>query len=100
MTPSTNSQPLVSIILATYNGASFLTEQLDSLFQQTYPFYEVVAVDDQSTDETFAILQDFALRHPTMRVYQNKKNLGFIKNFEHACSLAQGALIALCDQDD
>lgn len=100
MTHTTDRQPLVSIVLATYNGARFLSTQLHSLFKQTYTRFEVVAVDDASTDETFTILEQFAKVHANMRVFRNEANLGFAKNFEKACRLAGGTLIALCDQDD
>ena len=93
--------PLVSIILATYNGATYLKEQLDSIFAQTYPNIEVVAVDDGSTDETVGILRAYAARRPeNMKVFVNASNLGFIRNFDKGCSLCSGELIALCDQDD
>src|SRR3982751_1353968 len=62
--------PLVSIILATYNGATYLEEQLDSIFAQTYPNFEVIAVDDGSTDRTVGILRAYAVRHPEiMKVF-------------------------------
>lgn len=92
--------PLVSIVLATYNGEKFLQQQLDSLLAQTYKNIEIIAVDDVSTDNTVAILNQFAARHPNMKVIVNETNLGFIKNFDKGCSLASGELIAPCDQDD
>ncbi|RPD50821.1 glycosyltransferase family 2 protein [Paracnuella aquatica] len=91
---------LISVVLAACNGARYLAVQLDSVFAQTYPNIEVIAVDDASTDDSYRILQQYAQRHPNMRVYRNEENLGYIKNFERACSLAQGSFIALCDQDD
>jgi glycosyltransferase involved in cell wall biosynthesis len=91
---------LVSVVLATYNGEKFLAEQLASLFEQTYANIEIVAVDDCSTDNTVKILKEHASKHPNMRVFVNERNLGFIKNFEHGCTLAKGDFIAFCDQDD
>jgi glycosyltransferase involved in cell wall biosynthesis len=93
-------QPLISVVLAACNGERYLAVQLDSVFAQTYPNIELVAVDDASTDGTYSILQQYAQRHPNMRVYRNDVNVGYIKNFERACSLARGIYIALCDQDD
>ncbi len=87
-------------MLATFNGEAFLAAQLDSIFGQTYSNIEVVAVDDASQDASFSILEDYARRHPNMQVAQNAQNLGFAKNFERACRMAAGSLIALCDQDD
>lgn len=92
--------PLVSIALCTYNGAKFLEEQLDSLIDQTYPNLEIVVVDDCSVDGTTAILQSYATEYPLLKFYKNEKNLGYIKNFERAITLCEGAFIALSDQDD
>ncbi len=94
------STPLVSIVLTTYNGQTFLKEQLDSLISQSYPNIEIIAVDDGSTDDTVRILNDYAARHPDMKVTVNEANLGFIKNFEKGCLISRGDLIAFCDQDD
>jgi glycosyltransferase involved in cell wall biosynthesis len=96
LTPTT----LVSVVLTTYNGAPFLEEQLVSVFHQTYYPIEVIAVDDGSCDGTVEILNRYAAAHSNMKVFVNKSNLGFIKNFEKGCSLSCGHLIALCDQDD
>lgn len=92
--------PLVSIALCTYNGAAYLAQQLDSLVNQTYPNIEIVVVDDRSTDDTYAILKNYAAKYPPFKIHQNRQNLGFVKNFEHATTLCNGDLIALCDQDD
>ncbi len=95
-----NGAPLVSIVVATYNGEKYLKQQLDSLVRQTYPHFEIVVTDDRSTDGTTAILQAYADQYPNFRYVVNDTNLGFIKNFEKACTLAKGDYISLCDQDD
>jgi glycosyltransferase involved in cell wall biosynthesis len=95
-----NKSPLVSIALCTYNGESYLKQQLDSLVGQTYPNIEIVVVDDASTDNTYDILAHYATRYPVFKLYKNEKNLGFIANFERATKLCTGELVALCDQDD
>ena len=94
------TSPLVSIVLGTYNGQAYLQQQIDSLFSQTYPHVEIVAVDDGSTDDTVRLLRENAARHPNMKVYVNEHNLGFIRNFEKGCRLSAGEYIAVCDQDD
>ncbi len=91
---------LVSIALCTYNGEKYLIEQLDTLVNQSYTNLEIIAVDDCSTDGTVAILKQYEAKHTNFRVYQNDRNLGYIKNFEKAISLCQGDFIALSDQDD
>jgi len=92
--------PLVSVVLATYNGERFLEAQLDSIVQQTYPNLEVVVVDDCSTDATATILTRYAVRYPFVRVVINETNIGYVRNFEKGMLLATGQYIAPSDQDD
>ena len=94
------AHPLVSVVLATYNGERFLKQQLDSVINQTYPNLEIIVVDDGSSDNTINILNEYAIRYRNVSVFKNEKNLGFVKNFDKACGLASGEFIALCDQDD
>jgi glycosyltransferase involved in cell wall biosynthesis len=89
-----------SIALATYNGAKFLREQLDSILCQSVADFEVIVCDDCSTDNTLRILQEYASKDARFKVHQNATNLGFKKNFEHILSLCKGEFIAFCDQDD
>lgn len=92
-------RPLVSVVLATYNGERFLQQQLDSIYNQTYPNLEVIVCDDLSTDGTIHILERYK-QHKGLSYYVNPQRLGVIKNFERAISLATGEYIALSDQDD
>ncbi len=92
--------PLVSVVLATYNGERFLEEQLDSIVRQTYPNLEVIVVDDCSTDTTPTILARYAARYTFVRVVLNETNLGYVRNFEKGMLLATGDYIAPSDQDD
>ena len=91
---------MISIALATYNGTKYLREQLDSILAQPMDDFEVVACDDYSTDETLQILEEYANKDPRFKVFSNKNNLGFKKNFEHILTLCKGEFIAFCDQDD
>jgi glycosyltransferase involved in cell wall biosynthesis len=91
---------LVSIALCTFNGADYIKAQLDSLIAQTYTELEIIIVDDCSTDATLQIVDEYSKKYPCIKVYQNRKNLGYIKNFERAIGLCTGDFIALCDQDD
>lgn len=91
----------LSIAMCTYNGAAYLLEQLESLAAQTCLPDELVVCDDGSNDRTFEIITSFARQSPfPVRLSVNRKTLGSKKNFEHAISLCQGAIIFLCDQDD
>lgn len=93
-------QPLISIALCVYNGERYLREQLDSILAQDGVRIEVVAVDDQSSDGSLALLQDYAARDPRIRVHENDTNLGHLRSFDRAMSLCTGPLIAPSDQDD
>lgn len=91
----------ISIVMATYNGMMFLSEQLESLRRQTVLPNELVIVDDCSTDETLTIVAGFAATAPfPVRVEKNRQNIGYRASFMKAASLCGGDLIAFCDQDD
>lgn len=92
--------PVVSIILATYNGGKYLAEQIESVMAQSYANIEIIIVDDCSTDNTIEIVKSFQGKYPAIKLLQNETNLGYIKNFEKGCVVAGGDLIAFCDQDD
>lgn len=90
-----------SVALCTYNGERFLQIQLDSLAAQTILPGELLICDDASTDSTLRILEGFSKTAPfPVRIYLNKMNLGYVKNFEKAISLCANEIIFLCDQDD
>ncbi|PAM94234.1 hypothetical protein B4N84_14290 [Flavobacterium sp. IR1] len=91
----------LSVALCTYNGSLFLNKQLDSILNQTIPIHEIVICDDNSTDETIAIINSYKNKYPKLiKVYQNNPGLGTIKNFEKAIQHTSGDLIFLSDQDD
>lgn len=94
------AQKLVSIVIATYNGAKFLQQQLDSILQQTYSTLELIIVDDGSIDDTLKILYKYAALDDRIHIYPAEKNLGLVANFERGLKLASGDFIALSDQDD
>lgn len=98
--PTSNSPPLVSIIMTTYNGQQFLSEQLDSILRQTMPDFELIVADDCSGDATLAILNDYAAKDMRIKVFANPSNLGIAGNLENAFTKAAGDLIAIADQDD
>lgn len=91
----------LSIAMCTYNGARFLTEQLQSIAAQTRLPDELVICDDKSVDETPEILGSFAAAAPfPVKVHINERNLGYIGNFENAVGRCTGEIVVLSDQDD
>ena len=94
-------QQLISVAMCTYNGARFVTEQLESIQNQTLLPNELVVCDDGSTDNTLALVEQFAKKAPfPVRIFQNEHQLGVTKNFEKALTHCQGNLLFLADQDD
>ncbi|WP_307087755.1 glycosyltransferase family 2 protein [Sphingomonas faeni] len=91
----------MSIAMATYNGARFIQEQLNSILAQTHLPWELVITDDQSTDATEQIVNAFAEKAPfRIRFIRNEDRLYFSSNFMKAASLCEGDFIAFSDQDD
>lgn len=91
----------ISIALATYNGAAFLGEQLDSIKRQSLQPAELIVSDDSSTDDTVAIAQRFAREvgfGVTVDVHPRIGN--YNENFVRAIGQCTGDIVALCDQDD
>lgn len=95
-----NNQPLVSVVMCTYNGEKFLHAQIGSILSQSWRNFELIIVDDASSDNTVQILDEYRRQNNRVKVFENEKNLGYNKNFEKAILLASGEYIAPCDQDD
>lgn len=91
----------ISIAMATYNGAQYIQEQLQSFVDQTRQPDELIITDDCSTDQTEAIVREFAkTAHFTVEFHRNQKNLGYCGNFNAALMKTTGHLVFLSDQDD
>ena len=90
----------VSIVLCTYNGAKYLSEQLESILAQTYPLHEIIIQDDNSTDETVDIIHDYARKYSLIKFFENNSAHGVNGNFISAMQRATGDYIAISDQDD
>ena len=88
--------PRVSVIIPIYNGAATIERALKSVFEQTFTDFEIVVVDDGSTDETPAVLARFGDRISVVR--QRNKGLPGARNAGVAAS--RGELLALIDHDD
>ena len=90
----------VSIVLCTYNGADYITKQLDSIINQTYPISEIIIQDDCSTDNTISILEEYEKKYDYIHLYKNEKQKGVNENFFSAMLRANSEYIAISDQDD
>ena len=90
--------PRLSVCLPTYNGEAYLADALRSILQQSYRAFEVVVVDDGSSDRTLDILRTFA--DPRVRIYQNPHQRGIPGNWNAAVGLARGEYVCVFHQDD
>lgn len=93
-------KPLVSICIPTYNGAEYLRECLDAVQAQTYPAIEIIVVDDCSTDETRAMIEQYAAKDQRIQLFVNEKNRGLVGNWNRCLELAKGEWIKFIFQDD
>lgn len=92
--------PLISVALCTWNGARWLRPQLDSILSQEDVQLEIITLDDASSDETLAILHEYAARDDRIRVHANTVNLGHLRSFSKCMAMCTGSYIASADQDD
>lgn len=94
--------PLVSVIVPNYNHEPYLRERLESIYNQTYPNFEVILLDDCSTDGSRAILSEYAeLNSHITRTCFNETNCGSIfTQWERGISMAKGSLIWIAESDD
>ena len=92
------SKPLVTVIIPTYNNAKYIGEAIESVLKQTYRNFELIVVDDGSTDKTRETLDPYISKNQIKYIYQNNKKQGAARN--NGIKHAQGELIALLDSDD
>ena len=89
---------LVSVVMPSWNTAPFIGESIRSVLAQTYPNWELIIVDDCSTDDTDAVVASFA--DERIRYFKNEHNLGAALTRNRALQEAQGEWIAFLDSDD
>lgn len=91
---------LISVVMATHNGEKYLKQQLESVLSQGYRDFEIIVVDDASSDSSHEIAVEIAAKDRRVKAYRNETNLGVTANFLKAVFLAKGSFICFCDQDD
>lgn len=90
----------ISVIMSVYNGEKYLNEAIDSVRNQTFADWELIVINDCSTDSTGDILAGFAEADDRIKVYTNKVNLRLPASLNKAISLCSGKYIARMDADD
>lgn len=90
---------LVSVIMPSYNTAKYIAESIESILAQTYPYWELIIVDDCSTDDTDAVVSRY-LSDTRIRYLKNEQNSGAAVSRNYALREAKGKWIAFLDSDD
>ncbi|HCM42131.1 MAG TPA: glycosyltransferase [Candidatus Omnitrophota bacterium] len=97
------SLPQISVIIPSYNYACFLESAIDSVLQQSYQHFEIIAWDDGSGDDSLPILRRYAAQHPErFRYFQHEggQNKGIAATYRAAVAQAKGTWIAFLEADD
>ena len=93
--------PKIEILMATYNGETYIREQIDSIINQTYKNWVLLVRDDNSKDNTVSIIEEYEQKDSRIRLLRDKKgNLGFVRNFEELMANSLEDFIMFSDQDD
>lgn len=91
---------IVDIVMATYNGEKYISEQIESIINQTYKSWRLLVTDDGSSDSTMDFLNDFALKDSRIVIVNKVRQGGVIQNFNKGLSFSSSDYILLSDQDD
>jgi glycosyltransferase involved in cell wall biosynthesis len=92
--------PLISVLITTYNREKYIKDAIDSVLKSTFQDYEIIIVDDCSTDKTVDIINEMALKDSRIKFYLNSINLGDYANRLKAASYASGLYLKYLDADD
>lgn len=92
--------PMVSVLMTSYNREKYLGFAIESVLASTYQQWELIIVDDVSTDRTFEIASSYAEKDSRIRIFRNEKNLGDYPNRNQAAAYARGKYLKYVDADD
>lgn len=95
-----NKQEKISVLLATYNDSSTITQSIESILSQTYENFELLILDDCSTDDTFHIADELVKKDSRLFLQKNNVNLGLTKSLNILIQKSSGNFIARQDADD
>lgn len=95
---STTPTPTVIVLLPVYNAAGFIAQTIESILAQTFTDFELLLINDGSSDESVKIIEQFT--DPRIRLVHNERNLGLIETLNRGAALARGKYIARMDADD
>lgn len=91
---------LISIVLPIYNGEKYMHESIDSILAQTYTNWELLIIDDGSTDRTASIAQEYEVKDSRIHYYKNSQNMRLPKTLNRGFSLANGDYLTWTSDDN
>ncbi len=91
---------IVSIILPTYNGEKYICDSINSVINQTYTDWELIVIDDCSTDSTYQLVQEYAQRDNRIKLFRNEKNLKLPATLNVGFSKATGKFLTWTSDDN
>ena len=94
------SAPKLSVLTTCYNREAYISECIDSILNSSFQDFELVLVDDRSSDRSWEIIQSYAAKDARIIAHRNEKNLGDYPNRNKAASLASGTYLKYVDADD
>ena len=90
----------ITVAIPVYNRANLVKRTIESVIHQTHNDYDLLIVDDASTDDTISVISGLALLYPQIHIEKNIKNLGLTRNWNRCLTLADGPLIQILLSDD
>lgn len=93
-------EPLVSVLMTSYNREIYISEAIESVLASTYNNFELIIVDDCSSDNTVKIARSYEIKDSRIKVFVNEKNLTQFGNRNKAASYARGEFLKYVDSDD
>ena len=97
---TTIHQPLISIVLPVRNAEQYLSACLQSLLRQSYANFEIIVIDDKSTDKSLTILKEFRRKDTRIKLFQNVKRYGSVVTLNRALKKTKGDIIAFMKAED
>lgn len=91
---------LVSIVLPVYNGRRYMRTSIESCLRQTHKSLELILVDDSSTDDSFEIMNEYAVQDPRIRVFRNESNRGLPESLNVGFANARGSFLTWTSDDN
>jgi glycosyltransferase involved in cell wall biosynthesis len=96
----TNAMPNISVVMPVYNTSKYLAKAIESVLNQTFQDFELIIIDDCSTDESWLMISKYAKQNSRIRAVRNTDNMGIAYTRNRGLELAKADIVAIADSDD